>query len=97
MVWLHVIAPQEQLYRETHPTAMEEEAVAEGDFLSDTISRCSLCLVGKVVSIPAAFSLTGSPENYPLPLLFHEGQMYHPTCANFWINVVQEKLPELSE
>jgi hypothetical protein len=50
-----------------------------------------------MVSIPAALSLTGSPENYHLPLLFHEGQMYHSTCGNFWINVVQEKLPDLSE
>ena len=88
---------QEQLYKETHPVGMEEDTRSGSDFLSDTISRCSVCLVGKAVSIPAAFSLTGAPENYPLPLLFHEGQMYHPTCANFWINVVQEKLPDLSE
>lgn len=91
-----LFSSQEELYKSTNPVASEEQA-EEGDFLSDTISRCSLCLVGKSVSIPSALSLTLQPETYSLPLLFHEGQMYHAACANFWVNVVQEKLPDLNE
>lgn len=84
------------MYKETHPVSTDEGEV-EGDFLSSTISRCSLCLVGKAVAIPAALSIAGDPEEYSLPLLFHEGQMYHSACANFWINVVQERFPDLSD
>lgn len=85
---------QEQLYKETVPVLSEEKVGDGGDFLSDTISKCSLCMIGKEMTIPAASSLTGCAESYSLSLVFHEGQMCHSTCANFWINVVQEKLPD---
>ena len=93
---LHYINLQEQLYTDSVPV-VADEGKEDGDFLSDTISRCSICLAGKEVCIPAIYSLTGKPENYPLQLLFHEGQTFHSTCANFWTNVVQERLPNLSE
>ena len=81
---------QSQLYAETTPACVEEE-----DVLSDSISKCSLCLSSKNVSIPPHLSLDGKKEEYTSSLLFHSGQSYHSTCANFWLNVVQEELPVL--
>jgi hypothetical protein len=26
----------------------------------------------------------------------HEGRFYHTVCANFWVNCIDEKLPQLS-
>ncbi|XP_064393729.1 synergin gamma-like isoform X2 [Halichondria panicea] len=81
----------EELYSETTPT--EEGVTDVSDVLSDSISKCSLCLAGKSVNIAARNSLDRKVEDYPLTLLFHNGQTYHASCANFWINVVQEELP----
>ena len=81
---------QKNLYSET--VKIEPEEV---DVLSGTISTCSICLMSKTVSISSFLSLDGK-EEYSVPLLFHQGQCYHATCANFWINVVQEELPVLS-
>lgn len=90
MFFLFPPCPQTQLYAETTPACVEEE-----DVLSDSISKCSLCLSSKSVSIPPHLSLDGRKEEYTSPLLFHSGQSYHSTCANFWLNVVQEELPML--
>ncbi len=82
------------LYSETTPT--NEGVTAVNDVLSDTISKCSLCLTSKNVTISASNSLDNRPEDYPLTLLFHNGHTYHASCANFWINVVQDELPVLA-
>ena len=81
---------QTQLYADTTPACVEEE-----DVLSDSISKCSLCVSSKTISIPPHHSLDGKKEDYTMPLLFHGGQSYHPSCANFWLNVIQEELPAL--
>ena len=83
---------QAQLYADTAPACEAEE-----DVLSDSISKCSLCLTSKNVTIPPHLSLDGKKEEYTVPLLFHGGQSYHPSCANFWLNVVQEELPTLTQ
>ena len=83
------ISPQEMLYSQMASTKTKEES----DVLSDTISKCSLCLLPKDVTIPPSLSLDGREEEYHLPLLFHQGQSYHATCANFWCNAVLEELP----
>ena len=83
------IPPQEMLYSQMASTKTKEES----DVLSDTISKCSLCLLPKDVTIPPSLSLDGREEEYHLPLLFHQGQSYHATCANFWCNAVLEELP----
>ena len=80
---------QEKLYSQTAMAKAEEES----DVLSDTISKCSICLLSKDVSVPSPLSLDNQKEEYSLPLLFHQGQSYHPTCANFWYNAVREELP----
>ena len=82
---------QSQLYTDTTPACVKEE-----DVLSDSISKCSLCVSSKTVSIPPHLSLDGKKEDYTMSLLFHGGQSYHPSCANFWLNVVQEELPVLT-
>ena len=85
----HTSLPQEMLYSQMAATKTEEDS----DVLSDTISKCSLCLLPKDVTIPLSLSLDGREEEYHLPLLFHQGQSYHATCANFWCNAVLEELP----
>ena len=74
------------------PSVVEEE---ESDVLSDSISKCSLCLMAKKVVISPSLALDGREEEYGLQLLFHKGQSYHATCANFWACAVQEELPAL--
>ena len=85
---------QEQLYLETAPRPLKDETESV-DVLSDSISKCSLCLEAKRVVIPPTLALDGKGEEYGLQLLFHKGQSYHATCANFWCNAVQEELPTL--
>ena len=63
------------------------------DVLSDTISKCSLCHIGKWVAIPAPLSLDGAQEEYGQGLLFHKGDSYHAPCANFWRHACLEDLP----
>lgn len=75
---------------ETTPSLPEHD---DTDVLSDTISKCSLCHIGKWVAIPASLSLDGVKEEYGLPLLFHNGHSYHAPCANFWRHAVLEELP----
>lgn len=74
---------------------MEKEERESVDVLSDSISKCSLCLEAKRVAIPQSLALDGRGEEYALRLLFHRGQSYHASCANFWCNAVQEELPTL--
>jgi hypothetical protein len=81
----------ENVYKSTCPSP----PATEPDVLSDTISHCSLCLMSKCISIPSALSLDSTPEDYDLPLLFHQGQTCHAPCANFWRHLVSEDVPLL--
>jgi len=82
---------QSDLYLQSQPT--QNSPTLSSDPLSDTISTCSLCQAGKMVTISKADSLDGQTEDYPISLYFHHSQCYHASCANFWLNVVQEQLP----
>lgn len=80
------------LYQETAPKLAEKE---ESDVLSDTISKCSICLMSNYVFISSFNAIDDSREEYHLPLAFHQGQSYHASCANFWSNAVLQDLPTL--
>ena len=81
------------MYSESTPGGENGDEDEQRDVLSDAISKCCLCQMGKEVSIPSFQALDGRKEEYKLQLLFHSGQNYHATCANFWVHAVQEKLP----
>ena len=98
-----MVSPHTLTYSHTHTLTLSQEEVYQTscpplsepavDILSDTISQCALCLLGQTVTIPSALSLDSSPEHYSLSLLFHQGQSYHASCANFWRHLISEDAP----
>ena len=81
---------QESIYSSTKPSHE-----VSTDVLSDSISQCALCLMSKNITITTASSLDGQAEEYTAGLVFHNGQSYHPSCANFWRHLVSKDIPVL--